>query len=314
VTARRLGAGVVLGLALLVLFPADAHAWTPGTHVWLGEAILANLPLLPPLVGDLLHSFPYDFLYGSIAPDISFAKRAVPRGRHSHYWNVGMEVFEDAPTDALRAFGLGYLSHLASDTIAHNYYVPRQLLLTSSTRAMGHSYWELRAETELTDAWSRKARELILVDHRAADRHLEAIISPTIFSVRTNRRIFRGMVHLAHTQSWQRAMQAARDRSRWILTADDVVRHLATACEVTMEVLGAQERALARRRDPSGNRALRHAKRMRRDAVMRGAWFEPERLLPMAEAQFGLPKRDLRYWGASRVERPWEPDEGEISG
>ena len=80
-------------------------------------------------MADLLHAFPYDFLYGSIAPDTSFAKKYVPRGRHSHFWHVGQETFDFAGSDALRAFGLGYLAHLAADTVAHNFFVPRQLLL-----------------------------------------------------------------------------------------------------------------------------------------------------------------------------------------
>lgn len=304
---RSVGVGLLLGLGLLLVAPDAAFAWAPGTHIWLGETILANLHLLPASVADLLHAFPYDFLYGSIAPDISLAKRYVPPGRHSHYWNVGEEILGEAPGDALRAFGLGYLAHLSADTVAHNFYVPRQLLLTSSTRSMGHSYWELRAETHLTDTYARKAREIIRLDHTVADRHLERIMSPTLFSVRTNRRIFRGMVHLAHTRSWQRAMQTARERSRWILTDEDVERHLGAAYDVTMEQLTADRASLARRLDPSGIRSLRRAKQMRRSEVLRGAWFEPERLLPVAEAQFGLPRELPGYWEDSSIVKPWEP-------
>jgi len=299
--------GLLLGLGLLLVFPDAAFAWAPGTHIWLGETILANLHLLPASAADLLHAFPYDFLYGSIAPDISLAKRYVPPGRHSHYWNVGEEILQESPGDALRAFGLGYLAHLSADTVAHNFYVPRQLLLTSSTRSMGHSYWELRAEMHLTDTYARKAREIIRLDHSVADRHLERIMSPTLFSVRTNRRIFRGMVHLAHTRSWQRAMQTARERSRWILTDEDVERHLGAAYDVTMEQLATDRASLARRLDPSGIRSLRRAKQMRRSEVLRGAWFEPERLLPVAEAQFGLPRELPGYWGDSAIVKPWEP-------
>lgn len=304
-STRRVLAGAALGLLLIMVLPSQAWAWTPGTHIWLGETILANLRLLPPSVADLLHAFPFDFLYGSLAPDTSFAKHVVPPGRHSHYWNIGEEVLGHATPDALRAFGLGYLAHLSADTVAHNFYVPRQLLLTSSTRAMGHSYWEIRAETHLTDRYARQARDLLRMDHSAADRHLETIISPTIFSVRTNRRLFRGMVRLTHTRSWQRAMQAARERSRWILTDADVERHLAAAYDVTMELLAERREGLARRLDPSGTHPLRHAKRMRRGEVIRGAWFEPERLIDTAENLFGLPEHLPGFWQDSAVVRPW---------
>jgi hypothetical protein len=298
--------GTAVGLVLLagMLFPDQAWAWTPGTHIWLGESILANLHLLPASTSDLLHAFPYDFLYGSIAPDISLAKRFVPPGRHSHFWHVGQEVYAEAGSDALRAFGLGYLAHLSADVVAHNFYVPRQLLLTSSTSSMGHTYWEIRAETHLTDRYATQAREIIRLDHGLADRHLERIISPTIFSVPTNRRIFRGIVHLAHTRTWQRAMQTARERSRWLLTDADIERYLGSAYDATMETL-ADDKALARSLDPSGHRPLRQAKQMRRAEILKGAWYDKERLVQAAEERFALPKQLPGYFQDSSIRRPW---------
>jgi hypothetical protein len=299
--------GIVVAFVGLFVLPADAIAWTPGTHIYLGDTILANLRLLPRAVADLLYAFPYDFLYGSIAPDTSFAKKYVPRGRHSHFWNVGQETYDFAQIDALKAFGLGYLSHLAADTVAHNFFVPRQLLLTSSTKMMGHSYWELRVETHLTDRFARRARDLIRLDHRVADQHLERILSPTLFSVRTNRRIFRSIVHLSDTKSWQRAMQAARERSRWLLTDEDVERHLALSYEMVMETLADATRGLGRAReyDPSGEAPLRRAKRWRREALWKGGLWVPEQLVEAAEARFGLPPVELGFWRSSTAERPW---------
>ena len=54
---------------LLLLLPAEAHAWTPGTHIYLGESILANLAYLPPAIADQLRAFPIDLLYGNNAAD-----------------------------------------------------------------------------------------------------------------------------------------------------------------------------------------------------------------------------------------------------
>ena len=154
-------------------------------------------------MADLLRSYPFDFLYGNIAADSSIAKHYAPLGRHCHFWHVGQEIHDLAGSDALRAFGLGYLCHLSADTVAHNYFVPRQLMLTSSTAAVGHSYWEARVESHLGDAYAKAAKDVILLDHGEADAHLDRIIAPTIFSVRTNRRLFRGMVRLTESSSWQ---------------------------------------------------------------------------------------------------------------
>src|SRR5882724_10394705 len=109
-SAARIALAVLLAL---VLTPALAHAWTPGTHIFLGEAVMRSLALLPSSVAELLAAFPYDFLYGSIAADTSIAKKYAPAGRHCHSWAVGLDVLDSARDEPSRAFAFGYLSHLA---------------------------------------------------------------------------------------------------------------------------------------------------------------------------------------------------------
>ncbi len=127
---KRLCVGAAIVVVGLLLFPDVLHAWTPGTHIYLGETVLANLQQLPGPVVDLLRAYPFDYLYGNIAADTSIAKKYAPVGRHCHAWHVGQEIYDLADNDRLRAFGLGYLSHLAADVIAHNFYVPRQLVVS----------------------------------------------------------------------------------------------------------------------------------------------------------------------------------------
>ena len=133
----------------LLITPEHAWAWTPGTHVFIGRAVLDSAALLPAGVADLLARHPLSFLYGSIAPDTSFAKDYAPVHRHSHHWHVGQEVHDQAVEGALQAFGLGYLSHLAADVVAHNFFVPRQLAATAGLKGLGHAYWEARFESHL---------------------------------------------------------------------------------------------------------------------------------------------------------------------
>src|SRR5207253_2242410 len=236
------------------------------------------------------------------------AKKYAPVGRHCHAWHVGQEIFDLAHTDPLRAFGLGYLSHLAADAVAHNFFVPRQLVLTSSTAALGHSYWESRFETHLGPAYASTAKELILQDHTPSDTHLDTIISPTLFSVGTSRRLFRGMVHLTESESWRWAFQIILENTRWDLPDADVERHMAVAFEYVMEML-VEKDAAARRLDPAGDQALKLAKRMRRQALHEGGREDPERMLETAEHHFGLPTPPLAYWKQSQAQRPWRDRE-----
>lgn len=280
-------AALVAVAVLTLCFPDTLHAWTPGTHVVLGERVLGALHLLPPLVADLLRAYPYDFLYGNIAADTTMAKKYAPADRHCHAWHVGHEVHTLAPSDALRAFGLGYLAHLAADVVAHNHFVPRQLVVTSSTTTMGHTYWESRVESALGGLVPRAARELIRLDHRPADAHLERILSPTIFSVRTNRRLFRGMVRLTDSRPWQLGMQVATEQSRWDLTDEAVESYLAHSTQSIRSALS-HEGAEVYAYDPNGEAAIVRSKTVRREALRHTPRRDRERLAEIADQEFGL--------------------------
>ena len=290
---------VVLALSLT---PEIAWAWTPGTHIFLGEALLRSLHLLPASIGELLHAFPYDFLYGSIAADSSMAKKYAPAGRHCHAWNVGLEIHDKARDEPLRSFGLGYLSHLAADVVAHNYFVPRQLAVTTSTASLGHSYWESRFETHIGERPGRRARQIIQLDHSRADSLLDKVLSPTIFSTRTNRRIFRGMVYVADADSWQRIFQVMSENSRWDLPDSEVGKYIATSFDYVVDFLRKTEESVPYKLDPAGDVALRSAKRIRRAAMRRGGALE---VLGEADAQFGLPREGPSYW--AKLDAPLYP-------
>jgi Zinc dependent phospholipase C len=302
---------VGLALLLVALCPSTALAWTPGTHVFLGEALLRAPHLLPPSVAQLLLAFPYDFLYGSIAADTSIAKKYAAAGRHCHSWTVGFEILDRARDEPLRAFSLGYLAHLAADVVAHNYFVPRQLAITSTTSALGHSYWENRFETHLSERSARRARELILLDHARSDGHLDRILSPTIFSTSTNRRIFRGMVRVTDMESWQRIFQLAAEHSRWDLPNEDVGRYLERSFDYVVDLLNRMDGAEPYAFDPSGDLRLRLAKRVRREALRVGG---EDRLLEDAERHFGMPATTLAFAGTLPLPIFPEPPSPTVNG
>ncbi len=302
---RRVGAlslTVAIAVLAIALFPTAALAWTPGTHVYLGDAVLRSLAMLPSNIAGLLSAFPYDFLYGSIAADTSIAKKYAAVGRHSHSWTVGFDILDRARDDALRAFSYGYLAHLAADVVAHNSFVPYQLATTSTTTGLGHSYWETRFETHLGEWAPRRARELILLDHSRSDGHLDRILSPTIFSTSTNRRIFRGMVVAADMESWQRVFQLMLERSRWDLADDQVSSQLTRSFEYIIDLLVRLDSAEPYRFDPSGEEPLRMAKRIRRAALRSGGQVA---VVDEATRHFGLWPSALRF--SDGLSRPLYP-------
>jgi hypothetical protein len=290
-------AAVGVALALLFLLPDPAAAFGPATHVYLGRTLLDLLHLLPPALAELLRAYPQSFLYGSMAADISFAKKYVPAGRHCHFWHVGEEILQEAGNDRLRAVAYGYLSHLAADTIAHNFFVPRQLLLTSSTKALGHGYWEHRLDAQLGEPFGALARQVVMeYDHSEADHLFDSVLSGTIFSFETNRRIFRGMIRMQDNDRWKSVFDRVLQKSRWNLTPQTIDAYASRAFDYVVDYLLRGRDSQPAQLDPTGDFNLQLAKKVRRLALREGMLDRDELLLEVADDFFPLPDTGLGYW------------------
>jgi hypothetical protein len=290
-------APLVVAVGWLVLVPEPVAAWGPATHVALGEAILGALYLVPPVVRAVLERFPLHFLYGSVAADISFAKKYVPEGRHCHNWLVGEEILEAADSEALASVGYGYLAHLAADTVAHNIFVPRQLLLTSTTQALGHTYWEHRMDMHVGESYLSLARHVVVEhDHSEADKLFDDVLSRTLFSFGTNRRLFRGMIRFQAHERWQRVFGQVLTNSRFDLPDAMVDRYFEIAFDHTVGYLAQRGSSPAAALDPIGELNLRLAKKVRRRALSNHLVSHPDALDEMAEGFFALPTQPLIYW------------------
>lgn len=294
---RPLVEAVILAMAWLLLAPDPVLAWGPATHVALGEAVLSSLFLVPPAIRALLEKYPLHFLYGSLAADISFAKKYVPEGRHCHNWHIGEEIYEAAESEPLSAVGLGYLAHLAADTVAHNIFVPRQLLLTSTTQAVGHTYWEHRMDMHLGEDFLNLARHIVVDhDHTEADALFDDVLSRTVFSFGTNRRIFRGMIRFQGHERWQRVFGQVLSKSRFDLPNPLVDRYFERSFENVIGYLRERGSSSAAQQDPVGDLNLKLAKKVRRRALSDHSADHPEVLEEMADAFFAFPTEPLLYW------------------
>ena len=290
-------AALSFALGWLILVPEPAYAWGPATHVALGEAVLGALYLVPPAIRAVLERYPLHFLYGSIAADISLAKKYVPEGRHCHNWHVGEEILRAADSQRLAAVGYGYLAHLAADTVAHNVFVPRRLLLTSTTQALGHMYWEHRMDMHVGEEFLGKARHLVVNnDHSDADALFDEVLSRTIFSFQTNRKIFRGMIRFQGHDRWQRIFERVLAKSRFDLPDPLVDQYFRISFDRVVGYLRDRSGSVAGALDPVGDLNLRLAKKVRRRALADHTVDHPEVLAETADDFFPLPRQPLVFW------------------
>lgn len=251
-------------LVLAAVFTENAWAWGPATHVKLASDLLEQVALLPAALAMLLGRYARDYLFGNIAADVVFAKRLSRVKQICHHWDTGFAILDDATTDRGRAFALGYLSHLAADTVAHNKFLPRQMTLTRSTLSFGHLYWELRADSTIGSHYWQLLDSVL---HDAFSEHqamLSSRLTDTFLPFSMNWRLFYRMNRFVSRRSLRWVMERWYIHSRWHLS-DQLMREYRAECLARMlDVVQYGHDSTVLHDDPNGNASLAYTRVQRR--------------------------------------------------
>ncbi len=259
---------LLIAIAAL-LVPTDAIAWGGGIHMQLGVQVLANSELLSGDLAALLAAHPKDFLYGCLAPDITVGKKYTHYLLNCHRWGIGKTLLKEARTDHQRACAYGYLCHLAADTVAHNYFVPYKIIRSFAAITMKHAYWEMRFEEFVEkDIW-RKAHAVCRAEQSGNDALLRSVLTTTLFSFGTNKRIFNSIMVMARMDRLQKIMQTLSSKSQYQLSEADRDEYMQLSVEAILDFLHNPEDSKFLRVDPTGEKALAAADRIRRSLRLR---------------------------------------------
>jgi hypothetical protein len=255
----------VIAFTVALLLPDTAYAWGPGMHLQMGSHVLENLAVLGPALQDLLGRHPYDFLYGCIGADITLGKKyRIKQVYHCHNWSVGFKLLDASKTPHEAAFAYGYLCHLAADTISHNYYVPCQEVASYSATSLRHAYWEVRFDDFMDPKVWPLARVVYDDAHERNDALLQRVLQDTLFSYRTNKRIFRGLISLQQIRQWRRLVELVGTRSNFPLTQADFERYYRLTENAVFAFMVDGDGSRTCEADPIGRRNLHAAALIRK--------------------------------------------------
>jgi hypothetical protein len=180
---------------------------------------------------------------------------------------MGLKMLANAETGANKAFCYGYLAHLAADTIAHNYYIPNQLYVTSSTKRFGHVYWEFRSDAGIDAEYWELARRAVRDENNDNDASLEHVQGKKLVPLKTKKNMYVRMLNLTDLERWRRASEFVERNSRWDVS-EDYIRWLRDlSISVSIDFLKHPEDSVCLDYDPVGTRNISRAKRLRRRAT-----------------------------------------------
>ncbi len=251
---------------LILLFPSDAQAWGPLAHLNFSAQALANVGSVQPALRGVLQEFGNEFLYGSLAADIVVGKNMARFLYHCHNWRVGFNVFKHAKPGGEQAFALGFLSHLAADTVAHNYFVPFKTVASYHKTSTRHAYWELRYDQRMDKDLSRVARLVTTRAIRNHDDYLERMLyGSSVLPFGVSKQLFRSLLAAARIGRFGQVSRLALARERnLVLEPDLVVDTNEIAVRSILGMLNEGERSEAARADATGARNIRLATDLRK--------------------------------------------------
>lgn len=180
------------------LLPGAALAWGPGIHTATALLTLGQADQILPSIASIITAFPTEYLYGCLAADFFIGKgRKKKQKNHFHCWNGGFKLLEEARDNKEAAYAYGFLTHLATDVVAHNYFIPNVILNTHSSKRLGHLYWEVRSDYLVGPDYTRLAREILSIDHVNWDTLLFVTAKKEKNGVKAKKRLYRQSVKLS---------------------------------------------------------------------------------------------------------------------
>ena len=252
---------LIVSLLYQLILTEGAWAWGPAVHTVIGCTILDQLSYILPPVARVIQLFPLEYLYGSLSADFFVGKGQKHKDGHSHNWDTGFRFFEGAGDDRETAYAYGFLSHLAADVVAHNYYVPKLIHSVSTWKRVGHIYVEAKADQSVDPVYTRIARDLLTREELGCDELLRSAVRTSRNGLKTRKHLFTQSVKLSDFLNGSQPLGPVRKGTRYQISPKYLNSMINLAYRLVRDFLTNTESSPCLSYDPIGSRNLRLATR-----------------------------------------------------
>lgn len=170
--------------------PENVFAWGPGVHTAIALSSLDAASQMLPTIGRIISAYPIEYLYGSLSADFFIGKSKKKKSGAPHNWEGGFKFLGDASEDREMSYAFGFLSHLAADVIAHNYFIPNLMSAYPGKGKMGHLFWEIKSDYTIGTVYTSIANGVLNMDHQVCDDLLQLLGGKKRNRLKTKKRVF----------------------------------------------------------------------------------------------------------------------------
>ena len=187
---------LAFSVAAQLICAENALAWGPGVHTVTALSLLGNIDLILPSIAGIITSAQHEFLYGCLAADFFVGKTRKKKSGYPHNWEGGFQFLSKAGDDREAAFAYGFLSHLAADVVAHNFFVPNLVAPYPRGKKMAHLFFEIKADYLIGPDYTKIAKDVLSGKHQRCDNLLKIIAKEKKKGLKAKKRLFKQSVNL----------------------------------------------------------------------------------------------------------------------
>ena len=247
--------------AMIFLGIDQALAWGPGVHTAIALNALDSAKYILSSIGGIITAFPIEYMYGSLSADFFIGKGRKKRiVENPHTWEGGFRLLSGVKDEREASYALGFLSHLAADIIAHNFFIPNLLSLHPGKGKMGHLFWEIRSDYLIGAGYTKIANGVLCMDHQICDDLLKLVAGKRQRGLKTGKQFFANTVKFSDYLYSKRDLFFEPRVSRWRHFHQYLALMVDLSCSLSKDFLKSPETTPSLDYDPMGRQNLLLAK------------------------------------------------------
>jgi hypothetical protein len=249
-------------IAIKELICADgAWAWGPAVHTVISCNMIGSCAQILPAIESIIQAFPHEYIYGGISADFFIGKGQKKKKGHSHNWETGFSLLADVDNDKEAAYAYGFLSHLAADVVAHNYFVPDLVHRVSKWKRMGHFYSEAVADKFVDPVYLKIARDVLAMDHGLCDTLLKSAAVRNGYGLKAKKHIYAQSVKISDYLYCLPVLSDLEINSSYNVEDEYMAFMIELSFKLVRDLLSYPDSSLCLSHDPIGSDNLRLARR-----------------------------------------------------